>query len=65
MNIIALLSIFFPILLGLYILIGPGLSKRKTLLTVTGGGLVCSILGPATKKQPNFGCFFYVYMLCC
>ena len=44
MNIIALLSIFFPILLGLYILIGPGLSNRKTLLTVTGAGLVCSAL---------------------
>lgn len=44
MNIIALLSIFFPILLGLYILIGPGLSNRKTLLTVTGAGLICSAL---------------------
>lgn len=44
MNIIALLSIFFPVLLGLYILIGPGLSNRKTLLIVTGAGLVCSAL---------------------
>ena len=44
MNIIALLSIFFPVLLGLYILIGPGLSNRKTLLTVTGAGLICSAL---------------------
>ena len=31
-------------LLGLYILIGPGLSNRKTLLTVTGAGLICSAL---------------------
>ncbi len=40
MNIIALLSIFFPIFLGLYILLGPGLNERKTLVTVTGAGLL-------------------------
>ena len=46
MNTIALLSIFFPILSGLYILIGPGLQKRNTLLAVTGTSfLITAFLG--------------------
>lgn len=44
MNIVALLSVFFPIFSGLYILIGPGLKERKTLLTVTGSALILSAL---------------------
>ena len=42
MNLIALLTICFPILTGLYILIGPGLKERQNLIRFTGTGLILS-----------------------